>query len=809
MAFVLTACESQSPVAPPADVNAQTPESSVVLSAAGGYSAKVRRTSHGIPHVVANDYASLGYGHGYAFAQDNLCALAEVIVTVNGHRSRYFGPDGGYNSTIAGPVNNLKSDFFYQSIKDAGTVEELLARPPPLGPSQQARELVRGYAAGFNRYLRDVGVNGLPDPQCRGAAWVRPLTEMDIFRRNHAVSMLASSAFFLNQIVDARPPTLLPDDTWPQPLAVPESLAPGVFDPNAFPNSETMRIGSNAVGLGRQATHNGRGMVLGNPHFPWTGPERFYQVHLTIPGELNVSGVSLLGLPMVLIGHNDRLAWSHTVSTAFRFTPIELTLVTGSPTHYLYNGWPRMMTSRTVTVQARRADGTLEPRSHTFYRTHLGPMIEYPQGLMTWNGVTGYAIRDANATNMRTIDQFLAMGKAQSVEELRRAQTTWQGVPWVNTVAADDQGNTYYADSSVVPHVTQEQVARCVLSPTAQLVYHSRGLPVLDGSRSECEWGSDADAVEPGILGPSRLPRLIRQDYVTNSNDSYWLANPAQPLTGFPRIIGAEGTARSLRTRLGLHMVQQRLAGTDGMAGKGFTLEQLQTMVFNNRNHSGELLRDQAVAMCQLSPFILLTDGRLVDVREACDVLANWDLRGDLNSSGALLWREFMRRAQAVTGGPYLVPFNPSDPVNTPNTLDTLHPEVIQALGAAVQEIRDRNQALNISLGAVQYAQRNESRIPIHGCLHFEGCFNVINNKLEADFTYSTSFGSSFVMAVNFTDNGPKARSVLTYSQSTDSTSPYFADQTWMYSRKEWVDMRFTEAEITSDPAYSLKVLQE
>ena len=47
-------------------------------------------------------------------------------------------------------------------------------------------------------------------------------------------------------------------------------------------------IGSNAYGLGRDATDNGRGMVLGNPHFPWDGSERFYESQLTIPGEVNV-----------------------------------------------------------------------------------------------------------------------------------------------------------------------------------------------------------------------------------------------------------------------------------------------------------------------------------------------------------------------------------------------------------------------------------------------------------------------------------------------------------------------------------------
>src|SRR5207244_13616961 len=120
-------------------------------------------------------------------------------------------------------------------------------------------------------------------------------------------------------------------------------------------------------------------------------------------------------------------------------------------------------------------------------------------------------------------------------------------------------------------------------------------LPVLDGSRSSCQWGSDPDAVEPGTFGPSHMPHLFRSDYVENSNDSFWLTNPHQPLTGFARIIGNERSARSLRTRSGLVMIEQRLHGTDGDPGNKFTLPLLQKMVFADRQYAGELFRNQLV----------------------------------------------------------------------------------------------------------------------------------------------------------------------------------------------------------------------
>ncbi len=53
----------------------------------------IRRTAYGIPHILADDFAGAGFGLGYAFAEDNFCALADITVTVGGDRSRYFGAD--------------------------------------------------------------------------------------------------------------------------------------------------------------------------------------------------------------------------------------------------------------------------------------------------------------------------------------------------------------------------------------------------------------------------------------------------------------------------------------------------------------------------------------------------------------------------------------------------------------------------------------------------------------------------------------------------------------------------------------------
>ena len=55
------------------------------------YQVQVLRTSYGIPHIQASDWGSLGYGYGYAFAQDNACVLAREVLAASGTQSRYFG----------------------------------------------------------------------------------------------------------------------------------------------------------------------------------------------------------------------------------------------------------------------------------------------------------------------------------------------------------------------------------------------------------------------------------------------------------------------------------------------------------------------------------------------------------------------------------------------------------------------------------------------------------------------------------------------------------------------------------------------
>jgi acyl-homoserine-lactone acylase len=771
------------------------------------YDVTITRTEYGIPHILAKNFGSLGYGYGYAFAQDNLCTMAADYVTVDGQRSRWFGPDASY--TMQGnsvTVTNLDSDFFWTEVRQSHIVDRLTAEPAPRGPKPAVKQTVRGYVAGYNRYLRDVGGSaGVKDPACHDAKWVHPITVQDAYLRFYQLVLLAGQDVVMPGIAQAAPPSASTPASVPaaDPQRTARLLATGW-------QQAMGQMGSNAVAVGSAGTRNHHGLLLGNPHFPWTDTERFYQAQATIPGKLNVTGAALFGVPVVLIGHTATMAWSHTVSTAFRFTPYQLTLAPGDPTSYMYDGAVRPMEPRKVTVTVRGTGGKLSQVSHTLWWTRYGPIFTSILGIpLPWTTAEAFAIRDANVDNFRILNHFLDTDMAKSVKQELHILEKYQGIPWVNTIVADKSGHAMYADIGTVPNVPDSLAQKCDTAVGAA-TYKALGLPVLDGSTSSCNWKNDKHAAVKGIFGPKHLPHLIRRDYVTNSNDSYWLANPKHPLEGFARIIGDERTPRSLRTRIGLIMTAHN-------AHRGFTRRIMQDQVFSDRQYAAEMMRNRLVDMCKQDPMLPTTSCPPVMTGDACSVLAKWDLHENTDSRGSILFRRFFDHlaggtqatAEGVLGAApfWQTPFDASDPVHTPSGLNTADPEVPTALGDAIQDLRDAHLPLGVVQRKVQFIEKNGVRYPIPGGTGDpNGDFNAIwTSWVDGKGLSQPTGGSSFVQVVTWGDGPcPNARTILTYSESTDPTNPHYADQTALFAKKKWVRDRFCASAINSAPVHDV-----
>ncbi|MDI2589933.1 acylase [Pseudomonas sp. 681] len=735
----------------------------------------IRRTGFGVPHIRAENERGLGYGIGYAYAQDNLCLLANEIVTVNGERSRYFGPE---QFTVEQRAN-LASDLFFNWLNTPQAVGVFLQAQTP-----QVRDLIDGYVAGYNRSLAQRQATGLP-AQCAGD-WVRPIAAQDLVKLTRRLLVEGGVGQFAEALVGATPPaavTRRADDAQVFQVA------------DGRQQRFALDRGSNAVAIGSERSFNGRGMLLANPHFPWVGGMRFYQMHLTIPGKLDVMGAALPGLPMINIGFNQHVAWTHTVDSSKHFTLYRLQLDPKDSTRYLLDGKSLPLDKQTLTVNVKQADGQVKPVSHVIYSSRFGPIVQWP-GKLDWNNQFAYSLRDANQENDRVLQQWYAMNQASSLKQLQDSVHTIQGIPWVNTLATDDQGQTLYMNLSVVPNVNAEKLAKCS-DPRAGLQ-----MIVLDGAHSACAWDIDPKAAQKGIYASDQLPQLLRKDFVQHSNDSAWLANPAQPLTGFSPLISQDGQPLGLRSRFAL----ERL-GALAKAGPVAAAD-LQQMVMDDQVYQAAQVMPDLLQWCSAD-----AGADAATLAPVCASLKTWD--GHANLDSGLGFVHFQNVMQSLQQLPDLwrVAFDPADAQHTPRGLALDRPSVNAAIGqallASVEQVNKLGLKADSHWGDIQVVSSGGQQTPIHGGPGTLGIYNAIQSEPRTDGKREVVSGTSYLQIVTFDEKGPQARGVLAFSLSSDPASKYASDQTQAFSRKELSVLPFTEQQIQADPQYQVQTIRE
>lgn len=836
----------------------------------GRLEATIRRTTGGVPHVQADDLMSAAFGHGYAQAQDNVCLLAEAIVKARSERSKYFGPGP---STPIGVGLNIINDFSYkaQRIYSGAEVEY-----PSL--SQESKALIDGFTEGYNKYLAETDPADFP-AECREQPWVQPITPVDLLAHYRVVGQYASGALFATGAVFlAVPPGESPAPTPVTPVVEADVIQRLLRDvvrtaearAGAIQNFTDMGLASNAWGIGSSMTEQGRGALLANPHFPYTGHRRLYEVQMTVPGYLNVHGAGLLGTAIPLINFNEHLAWSHTVTTSRRFTWYELALKPGDPMTYVKDGVEKPIQTETIEIEVDM--GMAEPvvLERDFYYSEYGPMIAAnavsgalpawgDPGALNTDSAVAISYRDANANTGGLLDTWLGMSRAENLSQFQNVFRNCGSTLWTNTTYADDQGNAFYIDSSSVPNLSGKALAlikfRRELSSSYDDLFN-QGVTLLDGSRSEEDWVETAC----GPLVPyEQKPKLVRNDWVQNSNSSYWSTNPDEFLTGYSPLFGEENAQINPRTRLGIKMLRNPTepgmptaplpAGQDGK----FNAEELIGVIWNNRSWYAEQFLPELRSRCA---DIGATPVNGVDLSAWCQSLDSWDGLYNRDSVGAHIFRVFMANYRNDLATDLTTPFSPADPIGTPGdpseeNAGTPDDVMLQALATGVAALQSQGIAPTDTLGSLQYYRPSggvvpgsggtpvfqSPSIPWHGGDgNIDGAFNAIG-VVTSEFAEDTRFpriapsvipntaglsdgsdgidgwlmarGTSWHFGLEFTDDGPEAYGLVSYSQSTDAMSPYFTDQSVMYSDKMHRELFFDDEDIEANLVSELTIDKE
>ena len=471
----------------------------------------IRRDGRGIPFIQANNEADLYAAQGYATASDRLWQMDFLRRTARGELAEILGPAA------------LEVDKLHRTYGFTRVAERLLTRA-----SEQSRKVLEAYARGVNAFIEICGGKLLPIEfqvlRYRPRAWT-------------AVDSLVLGKLFAEKLsftIDADILRVLMSDL---PREKFESLLPGTspldvmadgncetasmrncykcVDAREFSDSEIAmltgalkairrartatsgdgEIGSNSWVVNGEKTLSGKPMLASDPHLPPTSPSIWHIVHLSA-GDLRVCGVSVPGMPGVMIGHNESIAWGITnlcpdVQDLY-FEQFD----SDDPRSYKTPEGRRSAEIRTEEIAVRNSSGHPELVTHNVKVTRHGPVIFE-------NGSIGLSLRwTALSTKFIELDTFLAINRARDWNDFVTALKTYGGPPQ----------NFTYADTA--GHIGCYTAGRIPLRKTGD------GSFPYDGTIDEGEWVDFIPFEElPHVFDPpfgvvvSANQRIVRDDY--------------------------------------------------------------------------------------------------------------------------------------------------------------------------------------------------------------------------------------------------------------------------------------------------------
>jgi penicillin G amidase len=339
---------------------------------------------------------------------------------------------------------------------------------------------------------------------------------------------------------------------------------------------------SNAWAANGPKVAGARAMLAGDPHLPQTVPSIWYQAALSAPG-LSVTGVTVPGLPGVLIGHNAHIAWSLT-DTQNQATLFYTEQTSKSrPGQYFWRGAWRRMQQVHYTIPVRGAS----PAHLTVHLTVHGPV-------MTQAGQTTAVDWMGNIPSP-DLTVLLAVNRAHDFAQFRTALASWRA-PAQNFVYADDKGNIGAISAGYYP-----------------LVRHGDPWLPMPGTGAEDVAGVIPYASVPQVYDP---PAHV----VATANQ-----RPVGP--SYPYYIGTSANFFDPGYRAG--EIYASLRGQAGMHAAGFAAIQLS-------------LTDRLAQ--QIVPQLLaaLRGGQLTAQQQAAAALLHgWDAQMAQDSAAAALWWTF------------------------------------------------------------------------------------------------------------------------------------------------------------------------
>ena len=436
---------------------------------------RVDRDQWGIPRIQAGSLEDLLVAQGYVLAQDRLWQMDILRRASAGELSEIFGevalPADRENRTLGlrqaaerswavmSPENRALLEAYARGVNRLITAQHgrlpgeflvLRYQPRPWTPVDSLlinafmyKELTNFWDDEIRRaaVTERVGPELARDLYTQESKWDRPPVgalageDVDPLHPGSSGSTGNATPRAENSSSGPEQHPLLPAN----PSATPRTAwraAEGLL--GQFANEVRAGAGSNNWVVDGQHTYSGKPMLANDTHLPLNIPSIWYLVHLVAPG-WNVKGFAIPGGPLVVIGHNDRIAWGVT-NTGADVQDLYLETFNPASAHeYRVNGKWRMAEVRRETIHVRdQPDDLLE-----VVITRHGPIVRR-------DGPRAYALR-WTATEPGALEvSFPLLGKAKNWSEFRETLRALWG-PAQNFVYADVDGNIGFIVAGRIP----------------------------------------------------------------------------------------------------------------------------------------------------------------------------------------------------------------------------------------------------------------------------------------------------------------------------------------------------------------------
>ena len=673
---------------------------------------EIRRDTFGVPHILAEDEEAGGFGFGYAMAEDHAVELGRRYLQARGEAARHFG------------AGELESDLAIRRFDNRAAARRAL--DDDIGG--RFRRWLEGFAAGVNAYAAEHR-DTLP-------SWMPVVEPSDPLAYGRMFAVLAAS----------RPPARL--------LQKYGAAAP------ALTSTPVDEAGSNAFALAGKKTTSGYPMLLGNPHLGWEA--LYWEAHVTVPGRINFYGSTLVGIPILRAGFNDRLGYVQTNNAPDLEDIYALPLSAGRPDTFVHGGRERPIERRVVSADVLWPDGNVVMQQREYEETSLGPVVHRTADRV-------FVLRSINLEWWRQYEGFFDLLRARSLGDFRRTLGRRLAVT-SNYTYADVDGNIVYAWNARLPRRGDGDVDYTVDVP---------------GDTGRLFW--------KGIHRATDLPWLVnpRGGYVQNANNPPWWTSLRDPidLSEYPPYI--ERGQLSLRAQLVLEALDRTPT---------FSPDQVRELKFTTRMLAADRLLPD-----------LLTAGQAVTVpaealSSGLETLAAWDRHVSAASRGAVLFERFMDIHERQQDR-FSVAWDPQEPTSTPRGLAN-PAAALAALEQAVTEIRQQYGSERVAWGEVNRFRFGDIDLPGDGATGRHGVFRVVTFQDTGGGTRVAGhiapgqplagFGDAWVLMVHF-GKPVTAWSVLAYGQTTNLESPHSRDQIRLFANHQLRPVWFTEDAIAAN----------